>query len=321
MTPIPPRSRPIAAGMAMLLAPLLALAQVPPPPAGAQSYEGPGLRVSTAVLPETVTIGEPFRTVLRVHDPGGSVTFSAPAAGDSLQQVDSLRVEGGADPTAVYTLVAWYAEAPLETRVPVRVTSADGTGVDYRIGLRLPHVRSVLPADTAGLEPRPARGLLATGGGGRAWWPWLLLLAVLLLAAAAHLLLRRRRTAAVAGEGARERALRRLEELLPGTAGHRAGPERLYPAATEVLRDYLAESSLEWGRELTSTELLARAAAAGVVGVELTTLSGLLAHADAVKFGRHRPRPPEIERFVAELRVVIERLPADSAVSEAEVAA
>lgn len=275
-------------------------------PLRAQEAAAPPLRVSSAVAPETVTVGDRFRSVLQVvAPPGARVDFSPLAIGDSLQPADSLRVipgRGGEPPIASYSLVAWVAGAPLSARVPVRVVLADGSAATYLVPLRLPVVASMLPADTAGLEPRPARGEIPVGGGARPLWPWIAAAAVALalLAAGARLLLARRGTGRSEEPiSPRERALAALER-----AAAAAGPpeEAVYPPASRALRAYLAELDARWGVDLTTRELLERLRTGGVPEEPREVLRVLLQHADRVKFARYAPRREEVEGFLSAAR-------------------
>lgn len=272
----------------------------------------PPLRVSSAVAPETVTVGDRFRSVLQVVVPeGASVEFSPAAVGDTLQPADSLRVipgRAGEPPIAAYSLVAWVAGTPLEARVPVRVALADGSAATYLVPLRLPVVRSVLPADTAGLEPRPAHGVLPLPDEPRPWWPWAALAALLLALAAAGSWFHRRRASARPGAELppRERALAALERIAAGGAAPGAA---LYPPVTRVLRGYLAEAGARWGADLTTRELLERLREDGVAEEHREPLAALLRHADRVKFARHSPAAGEVERFLVGAREWIRAYP------------
>src|SRR5690606_13042052 len=214
-------------------------------PVGAAAQDAAPLRVSAAVAPETVTVGDRFRSVVQLVVPAGaSVEFPRLEVGATVHLVASVRgipARAGEPPIASYSLVAWVAEAPLTAQAPVRVTLPDGTAATYLVPLRLPVVRSVLPADTAGVRPRPARGLLPVDASGRRWWPWILLLGA--LAALAVVLRMRRRPAPAVPATARERALAELARLEREWGSGRCGPASLYPAVTRVLRGYLAERS------------------------------------------------------------------------------
>lgn len=284
-------------------------------PAAAQDGPGGGdrvpLRVSSAVAPETVTVGDRFRSVIQVVAPAGATVEFAPLpVGDTLQPVDSVRVipgRAGEPPIGAYTLVAWVAGAPLRAEAAVRVALPDGSAATYLVPLRLPVVRSVLPADTAGVEPRPARGLFALPQTEETRW-WLLLVPLAVLVALAWYLSRRRAAAAADTRSPRERALADLKRL-GAEAGGIFDPNQIYPAITRVLRRYLAELRREWGTDLTTTELLQRLSVDAVPGVDRARLESLLQHADRVKFARYVPSAGEVEDFLERSRKWVESYP------------
>ena len=84
---------------------------------GAQAPRGAGetsVRIGTAVLPETVTVGQPFRVELRLRAPAGSkVEF--PIGPDTAATIDLLDPKavhdasdaGATDVTASYRMAAW----------------------------------------------------------------------------------------------------------------------------------------------------------------------------------------------------------------------
>jgi hypothetical protein len=272
------------------------------------------------VVPETVTVGDRFRSVLRVDGDYEAIEFFPVPVGDTIQPVDTMQVSGGESPTAVYSLVSWRTGTDLDVRLPIRILREDGEFVTYLVPLRLPVVLSVLPEDTSARVPRPHRGVLEESAVVRArlsWW-WLLL-AIPLLALLAAWWLQRSRAVAAELESPREQALRKLADL---EATHLVRPEeyaRLYPAATRVLRDYLAAVEPGWGADLTSTELLAVLARDETAPAERAELARVLTHADAVKFARHAPTPAELDAFWSGVRTLVLRLPRQE--QEAEVAA
>ena len=115
------------------------------------------------------------------------------AAGDSLEPADSARVlsRDPAGATLVFPLRAWYPGAAPRALAGVRVIGPADTTL-YRVPLRMPVLRSVLPADTAGVRPRPPRGLIEEPRTLPAWVLLAALLGTLALAAGAALLWRRR---------------------------------------------------------------------------------------------------------------------------------
>lgn len=276
------------------------------------------LRVSSAVAPETVTVGDRFRSVIQIVAPAGSIVeFAELPVGDTLQPVDSVRVipgRVGEPPTAAYTLAAWVAGVPLRTQVAVRVAPPRGAAVTYLVPLRLPVVRSVLPPDTSNIRPRPARGLLHMPGMERSR-PWLLLLVALLAAAVGvYLLLRRRHQVPENARSPRERALAALRNIR--LERDRGGDvDVIYPAVTRVLRGYLEDIRPAWGTDLTTGELSAQLEADGVDLEFRARLAKLLNHADQVKFARYLPPVGEVSAFLAGVAEWIERYPGVETVS------
>jgi hypothetical protein len=277
----------------------------------AQAQEPPRpLRFSTAVVPETVTVGDRFRSVLRLDGLHSGVEFMQMPVGDTVQPVDSLQILTGENPTAVYSLVAWQTGDDLEARVPVRVQLATGEFATYIVGLRLPVVRSVLPEDTTALTPRPHRAVFSLPlGAGGAWWIWLILALVALIVGAVVWWRHRGQPSVRSAVEPRREALRRLEELREAglvTAEHHLV---LYPAVTRILRDYLAAVDSRWGRDLTSSELISSTAfAEGEAGLSVE-LGSVLSHADAVKFGRRTPSADEVSWFWSSVVGLVEKVP------------
>lgn len=256
----------------------------------------PTVRFSTGSAPATVTVGDGFRALVRVSSaPGARIEF-APAVGPSeaIQQTDSLRVlvgEGG-EWTAVYPLVAWQTGLPSLPPVPVRVILPDGTEQRFEVGLRLPEVQSVLPADTAGIEPRPSKTIIADRWNRQ--FAVLLVLGLLFLLVGAVLLWRRHRRGR-GGEAAmpvraprtpREEALARLGRVRDLPAARPAERKIFYSAVSDVLRRYVATLSPRWGVELTTAELLRELDAEGVGPDARAAFASLLTEADLVKFAR-----------------------------------
>jgi hypothetical protein len=280
---------------------LLALAAAGP--AGAQE-------VRVAVVPDTVTTGDVFRVAVRVIVPrGGEVAFpdSLTLPPDLERAATPVVVRDSLDRdrdelTVTYGLAAWRPGVFDLPATEVRIGSgAAATGVEVRFPRIV--VASVLPADTAGVEPQPPRGVL---GPDRALLPLLLLAALAALAAGAAVwLLRKRRRPGerpAAGIPARDRALAELDRLRRSGLLE-GGQYKIFCAAVSgVVRAYLAALQPDWSPDLTTTEL-ARALRAETVPLParirdaepavlirddgkdpLAALVGLLGAADVVKF-------------------------------------
>jgi hypothetical protein len=267
------------------------------------------VRFSTGVLPDTVTIGDRFEAVLRVRAPEGSqIVFPVmPVLSDAVQATDSVRVITGADgeKTALYGLVAWQVARLSAVPLPVRVVLPDGREALFRISLRLPEVQSVLPTDTAGIEPRGAKDV--AGG----WNLWLLALvgaAALTVLALGWLLSRRTgRVSAPAPPASADPREEALAALARAEALRDAEPKPFYAAVSDALRHYLAALSPRWGTDLTTEELLAQMRLDERSSREVDELRGLLRQADLVKFARVRPSAREAENTLVTARRWIER--------------
>jgi hypothetical protein len=266
--------------------------------------------VATGTVPDTVTVGDRFRAVLRLQLPRGArAAFPALPTTDTLQQVDTVRVlaDSTGSASAVYSLVAWVAGITPAASVAVEVALADGRRPVYRIPLRLPFVRSVLPADTVGLEPKPPKGLVPVPLV-REWWR-LLLLGLVLLAAlcGVYWLWRRARRGRLVLLDPRGAALARLDELRAAAPGTIAGLAPFYAEVVRVLRVYLAALRPgAWGESLTSTELVAALERSGVPAERVAELGRLLAEADPVKFAGAEAEGERALRFCDDLRSFVE---------------
>jgi hypothetical protein len=286
----------------LALALLLQLPGAAPPPP-------PPLRPATGAVPDTVTVGDRFRSAIRLDLPPGSrVAFPAFPTSDTLQQVDSVavRADSAGAVTAVYPLVAWVAGITPAAVVRAEVLLPDGQRATYRIALRLPFVRSVLPADTAGLRPKPPKGLVSIPLV-REWWR-LLLLALALLAALGVIFwlyrsLRRGRTTFL---DPRAEALARLDEIGARADADGSDAREFYTAVVRVLRVYLAALDPRWGEHLTSRELLGALAESGVARDRRARLERLLQEADPARFGPDRTGVEHARPFLAEARTLVE---------------
>lgn len=266
------------------------------------------LTASAGIAPDTVTVGDHFRVRLQVTAPeGATVEFPPFRLTEPVQAADSLRVaRDSADHwIATYTLVAWTPSDSLVGTFPVRVHGTDGVVSDRRIRLRLPIVRSVLPADTSLHIPRPAKGVLPMAQPvpvGRGWVTPVVLLLVL-VAAVAWLLLRGR-----PGSGRREvdpraAALAALSAIARERLPERGLIDEYHVRASRVLRRYIRDAA-GVGEDLTTTELIDLLGRAGNDPAQVSELASLLQYADQVKFsGRVTdPRLAEVRAYEERLR-------------------
>jgi hypothetical protein len=246
------------------------------------------LQYGIRVTPETVTVGDPLRVVVRVRAPvGAEIAFpDDPDTTGSLQPREKRVVRtapdtAALDQSAIYTLAAWDVDSQTVALGDV-VVRWEGEERRIRLDSLRVFVRSVLPADSSLRVPKPPRTLIEP----RVWNLWWLL-ALLALAIIGWLIWwwRRRRAAVPAAqEDPYERARRelaRIEELHLPDAGE---PGRHVALMVDVLRDYLAARVPAASRAHTTSELVA--ALRGVRAVARDRLARLLSEADLVKFAR-----------------------------------
>lgn len=316
--------RPRAAALVTVLA-LVALAAVRAAgQGGALPGSAPAARVGWLVQPETVTVGDPFRVLVRVQAAAGA-TIDFPAGPDSTDQLEAMAPRAvrasadtaGVDQTAVYTLTAWdVGTIPLplgdivvhagaaERRVPLGAVSV--------------FVRSVLPADSALRVPKPARPPFDIP---RSWWLWIVagLIAIALIALLLWWWRRRRRRQAPARAvdpfAHAEREFRRVEALGLVDAGERG---RFVALMVEVLRGYLAAEYEAALPSLTTSELLDVLRATR--GVPHDRLAQVLREADLIKFARRPVTADRARDLGREVRAIVARVH-EARVAEAAAAA
>jgi hypothetical protein len=263
--------------------------------------------VPSRVVPDTVAVGEPFHTVVFPSLPdGAAMELRVPAdLRERVEIVGAPRVLAPdtlvASHRAVARLVVW-TPGPRDTYpAELRVTLGDGTLQTWPVALALPHVRSVLPDDTAGVRPRPPADVLPVDEARfPGWWAALAALAATtaLLAVVAGLALWRRRRMRRRGAGvhavpadARSRALAALDGARKAGLLEAGRPDRFYDAMSGTLRTFVAETHPDWGEDLTTPELLDRMGRGGVRADDVAALAEVLRAADLAKFARRTPPP------------------------------
>ena len=246
------------------------------------------LQGGVTVTPETVRVGDPFTVSVRVRAPlGAAIEFpAAPDSGGPVEPLDPVQIRTAADSvaidqTATYRLAAWrvgtfqvpFGDVFVRQDIGNRRVEVSGVVI---------HVVSVLPRDSAGLEPKPQRAVFTFG---LPWWIWALAgaVAVAILALIAWLWRRRRRRPVVreAPFAIAEREFDRVEAIGLLAAGERA---RHVSLMIEVLRDYLAAVVPGASVSQTSTELAAAIRRTGMG--TYARCASLLAEVDLVKFAR-----------------------------------
>ena len=285
-------------------------------PLDAQSVpQSERVQYGVRVLPETVTVGDPLRIVVRVRAPmGAEIVFPPdPDTTGAIQPRDpriirTSRDTAALDQTATYTLSAWDVDSQF-VRLTDVVVRLDGVERRIPLGRFGVFVRSVLPADSAQRVPKPPRPLIEPRV-----WPWWLI-AIIAAAVAALLLLawwwrrrRRRRAASISIEDPYARArheFTRIDALKLPEAGE---PGRHVALAVDVVRDYLAARLSGPSRSHTTSELIR--ALRGTHAVPRERLAHLLSEADLVKFARSpvsRDHAYELSREAAAVVEDVER--------------
>jgi hypothetical protein len=252
--------------------------------AGAQQAP---IQRGVVVQPESVTVGDPFRVVIRVRAPlGAEVEFpAAPDSAEKVEPLDPVVVVKGDDSAAVeqvatYRLAAWDVGRRILRFPDILVRQSSGVR-RIEVGRTLSvEVLSVLPEDSTLHVPKPARALFTFGP---PWWWWLVLA---LAAAAVGMLLwwwwRRRHAAEPARRDPYDEAMQefaRIEALGLVGAGEFGQHASLH---ADVVRTYLARVMPKARTSLTTSELLH--ALRGEDRVSTARLQRLLHDVDLVKF-------------------------------------
>lgn len=289
------RTRALVVGL--LLGPVPALGAA----GGASAQEA-----RAAVLGDSIRVGDVVPVAIRTTvAPGQRVlwpdTLPLGGPGTDLENAARVRVredtlaDGRLQLTGVYAVTPWRPGEVTLPEVAIQVVAGDEVARTLTVEPPAFQVASVLPADTAGIEPKPAKGVI---GRSWSWGPILLALLALLLVAgiAWWLWRRRRRTGGIAplvpGLPPREAALAALDRAREAGLAERGEMKELYTRVGAAVRGYLGALEPAWGEDRTTTELLAvvRADAGPSVAGEL---AAILRAADQVKFARRRPDTAE----------------------------
>ncbi len=271
------------------------------------------IRVQRAIVvqPETVTVGDPFRVIVRVKAPlGADIGFpDAPDSAGKVEAIDPVQIttaqdSTASDQTAVYRVAAWDVG-----RIAIRlgnVRVAIGREItEVTLGEASIFVASVLPADTTLHVPKPARDVMAIPA---PWWLWLLI--ALAIAAIAALvwwwLRRRRRLKLVTPIDPYEEALAgfaRVQGLGLVEAGERG---RYVALMVEVLREYAARIDERADLALTTAELLSSIQEVSLIPAN--RLAALLVEADLIKFARRPVTAAQATQLGSEARQIVEQI-------------
>jgi len=262
---------------------------------------------TVAMSPDTAYVGDVVSLAFRVNAPAGAalVIPDTLAVSGNVENAARARIRTDTLPdrslrfTVYYSVVGWR---PGAMPLPPVEGVVRGPAGDTPFTVQPPDltIASVLPPDTAGIEPKPLKDVI---GPTRVWW--LAALAVLagliLLALLVWWWLRRRRrtretNAAAPPVPPRELFLRELDEISQGPLRH-GDMRAFYIRASAALRQYVASFDPDWGQDLTTMELSPR-----MRDAELAPVLSVLERADLVKFARRPATQEEAQRDLRELR-------------------
>ncbi len=257
-----------------------AVAQTSPDSIGTVTYK---------VLPETVTVGQPFDLRLRAIAPRGrkAMAPAVPDTGGLIEPLDPALVTRRGDTLLVrYRLLAWQPGVLTIPLGPV-LMRRDSNEISVPVEARVV-VASVLPADSANRVPKDPRALFPSAARWwDRWWQWAL---IALGVVTALYLFWRWRTREPAQEAVIASPLSRAEAAFARLDARQligAGEGGRHVAlAAEIVRQYLADIESSLPRSLTNVELLA--AIAPIDGMPDRQLAQLLEEVDAVRFSGTR---------------------------------
>ena len=310
---------------------IAALGTLFPAPLRAQAPQLP-VRVELGVEPREVTVGDPFRSVVRVIVPEGfELRYREFESGDSIAATAPVSIARDGE-----GLVAWAVAPEFGAAATIEITGPDGTTRVEDIRLQLPRVATVLPAGDEEVVPRPPRGPIDPIEPAFPWW----LLAVLLAVLLGYLLYRylRRRPERPIEADPRAWALEQLSGEAMRRLVDRGDAARVIEYVGHTIRAYIARVDDGFGRDLTTSELLdrLRARPGPFSGSTITApneqppivdpggselLMSILHLADGVKFARQTPSIEIARKALDSARGWIERYPPPVQVEAARRAA
>lgn len=263
-------------------------------------------RVSFKVLPETVTVGQPFVVSLRAIPPSGrkAVAPAVPDTGGLVEPLDPAFVTRRGDTLSVrYRLIAWQPGVLTIPFGPV-LMRRDSSDLSVPVDVRVV-VASVLPADSSDRIPKDPRDLfpVVTHWWDR-WWQWAI---GAIIGATLLYLIDRWRTRRREPKPVIESPLTRAEAAfvrLDARALPSAGEGGRHVAlAAEIVRQYLADLEPSLALALTNAELLQ--AVAPIPGMPDKQIAQLLQDVDAMRFGGRRVDPDAVRRVSGEARELV----------------
>ena len=273
---------------------------------GAQTSPDSVGTVSYKVVPETVTVGQPFDLRLRAIAPRGrkAMAPAVPDTGGLVEPLDPALVTRRGDTLLVrYRLLAWQPGVLTIPLGPV-LMRRDSNEISVPVEARVV-VASVLPADSANRVPKDPRALFPSAAHWwDRWWRWALI--ALGVITALYLLWRWRTrdptpVDVITSPLARaDDAFARLDARQLIGAGEGG---RHVALAAEIVRQYLSEIESALALSLTNAELLA--AVVPIDGMPDRQLAQLLQQVDAVRFSGTRADDATVRRVSGMARELV----------------
>lgn len=268
-----------------------------------------GGRVTFRVLPETVTVGQPFMVNLRAIPTTGRTAVAPPVpdTGGVVEPLDPAVVTRRGDTLLVrYRLIAWQPGVLTIPLVPVQMRR-DQSEIAVPVDIRVV-VASVLPADSASRVPKAARELFpAVTPWWAKWWQWMLALLAMLAAVYAWHRWRTRERPVVVDVSTpiarAEAAFARLDARALAQLGEGG---RQVALVTEIVRQYLADIEPSLPLTLTNAELLQ--ATRPIVGIPPVGLAQLFEHSDVVRFSGTRPEVETVRKISGLARELVREI-------------
>lgn len=268
--------------------------------------------VRVRVSPEQPAVGEPITVELRVQAPRGTlVRFPVlPDTGTRIEPLDPRSVTGGetadgVEQVATYRLIAWDTGSVAPSFSDVTL-ERDGRVARYPVELGGLRIRSVLPADSAARQPKPARDPLDAPT--MLWRWWVAAVVVALLAFWGSRVARRRaREHATMDPGPLVRARAAFAHLRALDLSSAGEPGRHALSHGAVLRRYIAERWPTLPVSLTARELEQRLPATNLSVLPERVVS-LAAALEPVAYAAAPIASGEAERLALESTTIVEDL-------------
>lgn len=282
-------------------------------PAG-RPLVGDTVEASARVVPDTVTVGAPFRVIIDVRSSREvTVQFpSGPDSGGAIEALDPRTVTAASgdstaiDLTASYRLAAWdigqqsIALGNLTIRGPRGVRTVPVGDLNVVVASILPPP----PSSPAARRPKPARPVFPEL---EPWWRWWAIGASALLVLTALWLLvrrwhcrRRRRPPQLGPLGVAEHGFVELDRLGLVDAGECG---RYVALLAEIVRSYLARRLGHATLSSTTAELVSELRGDSRVPIE--RLRALLTETDLVKFANRAATAERARALNAEARALV----------------